>query len=236
VQTFASNNQTKWNFNLEAAPWMGGFFERLIQSVKRCLKKILVKRRVNYEEMLTILFEVERIINNRPLVYVNSDLTKEPLTPSHLICRKRLGNNESSEVENVIEANAVVQQRISSFWNVWSTDYLMELRDRQRKQKNRSTMPYANVGDIVLISDDNKKRVSWRTGRITDLIKGKDGIARGAVVVVVNNNGLGVLRRPINKLIPLECGNEQEEKVDLTEKEPSLSFISDSQTRVFGEC
>ena len=49
-------------------------------------------------------------------------------------------------------------------------------------------MPHATVGDIVLLSDDNKKHESWRTGRITDLIKGKDDITRGIVVVVVVNN------------------------------------------------
>ena len=37
----------------------GGFFERMIKSTKCCLKKILGKARLTYEELLTVLTEVE---------------------------------------------------------------------------------------------------------------------------------------------------------------------------------
>ena len=44
VQTFAANKNIRWRFNVEAAPWQGGFFERMIKSTKRCLKKLLLKK------------------------------------------------------------------------------------------------------------------------------------------------------------------------------------------------
>ena len=91
VQTFTTSNGITWKFNLEAAPWTGGFFERLIQSVERCL---LGKSKVSYEDLVTILVEIERIINNKPLTYVSGDLTEEALTPSYLIYGKRLGLNK----------------------------------------------------------------------------------------------------------------------------------------------
>lgn len=38
-----------------------------------------------YEELLTVLTEVEGVLNSRPLTYVYSDITdQEPLTPGHL--------------------------------------------------------------------------------------------------------------------------------------------------------
>ena len=55
VQAFLSDHGTKWCFNVPSAPWQGGYFERMVQSVKRCLKKVLSKALVNYEELLTIL-------------------------------------------------------------------------------------------------------------------------------------------------------------------------------------
>ena len=31
----------QWSFNLEKAPWWGGVFERMIKSVKRCLRRTI---------------------------------------------------------------------------------------------------------------------------------------------------------------------------------------------------
>ena len=62
TQDFASCKNIKWRFNVEAAPWQGGFFERMVKSVKRCLKKVLLNARVTFNELLTILSEIEMII------------------------------------------------------------------------------------------------------------------------------------------------------------------------------
>ena len=61
------------------------FYERMIQSMKRCLKKTIGKVKLTCEELSTALTEVEAIINSRPLSYVSSDDLEEPLTPSHLV-------------------------------------------------------------------------------------------------------------------------------------------------------
>ena len=85
TQNFAATGNIKWAFNLEAAPWQGGFFERLVKSVKRCLKKLLYKARITFNELQTLLSQIEMVINNRPLTYVYDELTIPPLTPNHLI-------------------------------------------------------------------------------------------------------------------------------------------------------
>ena len=41
IEELISGIRVKWNFNLEKAPWWGGFFERLVKSTKRCLKKTI---------------------------------------------------------------------------------------------------------------------------------------------------------------------------------------------------
>ena len=85
VQEFAASKFISWTFNVEAAPWTGGFFERMIKSVKRCSKKVLLDARLNYEELLTVLKEIENIINNRPLIYMYDDVNQELLTPNKLL-------------------------------------------------------------------------------------------------------------------------------------------------------
>ena len=52
--------------------------------MKHCLKKTIGKAKLTHDELLTVLTEVEAIINSRPLSYVSSEDLDEPLTPSHL--------------------------------------------------------------------------------------------------------------------------------------------------------
>ena len=49
--------------DLDRAPWWGGFSERMVKSVKRCLRKMLGNFCLTYDELLTSLIEVEAVIN-----------------------------------------------------------------------------------------------------------------------------------------------------------------------------
>ena len=59
LKQFLLKNGVQWKFNLPKSPWWGGFFERPVQSTKRCLKKVLGSSKLTYEELLTVLVEVE---------------------------------------------------------------------------------------------------------------------------------------------------------------------------------
>jgi len=103
VKQHFAKERMKWTFNLEKAPWWGGVLERLVKSVKRCLKKTISGARFTHEELLTVIIEVEMILNCRPLSFLSSDDSEEPLTPSHLLCGHRtmsLPDNKSSEAED----------------------------------------------------------------------------------------------------------------------------------------
>ena len=95
-KTFIAASKTiqdvKWTFNVPKAPWWGGVFERLVRSVKRCLKKMLGLARLTYDELFTALVEVEMVLNSQPLTVVSAEDLEEPLTPSHLIVGHRLCN------------------------------------------------------------------------------------------------------------------------------------------------
>ena len=89
VQSFLASKKINWHFILQKSPSHGGFYERMVQSVKRNLRKTLKNVQLNYEELTTVLAEVEAI-NSRPLTYMYSDNINEALSPSHLIFGKRL--------------------------------------------------------------------------------------------------------------------------------------------------
>ena len=86
-----------WKFNVAASPWWGGFWERLVQSVKRSLRKILFRPTVNYEELVTVVTEIKGTINCRPKTYIYNDNTEEVVTPSHLIYGRRLLSKPSND-------------------------------------------------------------------------------------------------------------------------------------------
>ena len=85
TQSFATSLGSNWDLNLPLAPWHGGLFERLVRSTKTLLKKDLQNYRLSCDQMQTVLFEVEMILNNRPLTYVYPDEIENALTPNHLL-------------------------------------------------------------------------------------------------------------------------------------------------------
>ena len=82
VQDSLGSKGIRWKFNLERASWWGGHFERLIGSVKRCLRKVVGKAKLTILELEVILHEVESTLNLRPLTYNYGEVGEEPLTSS----------------------------------------------------------------------------------------------------------------------------------------------------------
>ena len=50
----------------------------------------MVQAKLTYDELLTVLTEVEAIISSRPLSYVSTKDLDEPLTPSHMLSGRRI--------------------------------------------------------------------------------------------------------------------------------------------------
>ena len=93
VNKYMLNNQIRWNFIVEKAPWWGGgVWECLIGSVKRCLRKTVGRSTLTFEEMRTLLVEIECMLNNRPLTYLYDELEgiSQPLTPADLIYERQI--------------------------------------------------------------------------------------------------------------------------------------------------
>ena len=171
--------------------------------------------------MLTVLCEIEQIVNNRPLTYVYEDLAEEPLTPYHLLYGRRLNsvvslsNNLRGVANNRKEH---VKQVINHFWNRWRNEYILELREHyKKKSRNHNKDLNINIGDIILVVDEKQPRSCWRLGRVIEIIHRRDNLVRGAVVRIQTEQGrMSHLRRPINKLVPVElCEDAIEDDVNI---------------------
>ena len=210
VQGFAGQKGIEWKFILEKAPWWGGFYERMVQLVKRRLRKVLGNAKVTYEELSTILTEIEGILNSRPITYVYPDVDDEPLTQAHLLIGRRLITlPEEQEVDNWVDDSSesltkrarYVDKLLHHFWHRWRKEYLVDLREYHKCKRGGETREI-KVGDVVVIQDEGLPRARWRTGEVKELLPSRDGETRGVALRVLNKKGSRVttLRRPIQKL------------------------------------
>ena len=106
VMSYATNQNSYWDFNVGLAPWMGEFYERLVGMVKRSLRKALGKACLTSEQALTLLKEAEAVINSRPLKYVGDDVHSfVTLTPAHFLALNPKIGSPSYEQDNTVDAD-----------------------------------------------------------------------------------------------------------------------------------
>ncbi|XP_043063178.1 uncharacterized protein LOC122319642 [Drosophila yakuba] len=79
---FFANEGISWHFIPPSAPHFGGMWEAGVRSIKLHMKRILGSKALTFEELSTVLTQIEAILNSRPLC-PNGDNSLDPLTPAH---------------------------------------------------------------------------------------------------------------------------------------------------------
>jgi hypothetical protein len=72
VSEFCSARNVEWRFIPEHSPNFGGLWEACVKSAKTHLKRIMGSIRFTYEELTTVLSQVEACLNSRPLIPADS--------------------------------------------------------------------------------------------------------------------------------------------------------------------
>lgn len=198
----ASFPGTEWITIPERAPWWGGFWERLVRSVKTALRHTIGRAGLNFEEFRTLMTEIEAVVNRRPLTYTSDDRDDPlPLRPVDFLLTPGpppFATTQSPEVT----LNSRLKHRkclLEQAWRRWHREYLNEIHQWRLKEQGRLS---PKVGDVVMIEPQQKfkNRALFPLGRITRLIVGTDGHCRAAYIMV---NGHEV-RRSTKHLYPLE--------------------------------
>ena len=167
---------------MERASWWGGFWERLIRSVKRSLKKSIGRSSLTYEQLNTLIVEVEAIINARPLTYIadDQDGISGYLSPSHLIYGRRITAMPNSEIFEVVSTYQSLTKKLkyhrhllNQFTNHWRRDYLLNLRESYTLKVKKGGGQMIKKGDVVLLKNDTSKRLFWKLAIVSDLLEGK---------------------------------------------------------------
>jgi len=202
IQDGISGLGIRWKFTCPAIPSEGGVWERLVRSVKKVLYIVLKDKAPRVETLISVLIEVENIVNSRPLTHlpVTPD-DPEPLTPNVLMLNhNNFTQTPSQEDPSKICAHKqwkIAQALKNGFWKQWMREYLPELT---RRTKWCQPLKPVDIGDLVLICDVEKARSEWKRGRITKLYPGAGNVSRSADVETTT----GIMRRPISKLAVLD--------------------------------
>ena len=163
---------------------------------------------MSYEELETVLEEIETVINCRPLTYLFED-TEQALTLSHLVIGRRLISNIGTNVVDSTEHTPEIlnsryrylQSLIDHYWKRFQSEYLLDLHQHHINvfKGNYDEFSRLVLGDVVLIKDDVSKSNIWKKGKVEKLIMG-----RGALLEVCHAGRVSFLERPVQKDIPLE--------------------------------
>jgi len=193
----------EWKFIPPHGPYFGGLWEAAVKSMKYHLLRTLGSPVATYEELCTLLAEIEAWLNTRPLCDLSDDTY---LFPGHFLIGEPLTQLPAADFTDVkcnrLSRWQTYQQQLQKFWQCWSSDNLQSLQQRQRWQR---TSPNLQPGDLVLLREDNTAPLHWPTAVISDIHPGKNGI----IQVVTISTPKGVFKRPIIKICPLPRVNSE---------------------------
>lgn len=191
----------EWSFNPPYSPHMGGLWEANIKSVKTHLSKVIGNQILTFEELYTVLTQIESLLNSRPLCWLSSDPNDPaPLTPAHFLTLTPLQTLPAVNVVDVtpnrLTRKRLLDQIVQSFWCRWRLEYLHLLQERQKWCTPQCPI---RVGMVVLVASDNIPPLIWPLGIIEEDFPGKNGIIRSARVKTNNTSYV----RPTVRLCPL---------------------------------
>ncbi|GFU22779.1 integrase catalytic domain-containing protein [Trichonephila clavipes] len=208
-----------WKFIPPTAAWWGGWWERLVRTVKELLKRTLGRSVLKYDELYTVLCDCESIINCRPLTYVSENPEELiPLTPSMFLISNKNSNIEDIEELNSNSLNKRIKYRsklLKDLRQRFRNEYLSQLIQKHNEKESRDPQ----IGEVVLVGDDNKKRLFWALAKIIELIPGRDGKIRTVRLKTQD----GKMLRPIQRMYPLEIRSNENLQRGMEESIPTVS-------------
>ncbi|GFS51319.1 uncharacterized protein TNCV_3533651 [Trichonephila clavipes] len=132
VQNFVTQESITWHFIPPTAAHISGLWEAGIKSTKQLLIKTMKSAVLNFEELVTLVTQIEACLNSRPLTPLSNDPQDlQPLTPGHFL----IGAPMASFPEEVPSQPACLKKRWnliqhlrSQFWKRWHLEYLNQLQ------------------------------------------------------------------------------------------------------------
>lgn len=196
-----ASREIQWKFIPPNSPHWGGLWEAGIKSAKFHIRRVVGNSNLTFEELSTVLAQIEAILNSRPISALSNDPSDlSCLTPAHFLIGEPMTSYPEKDTAAIPENRLSFWEKCSKiqqhFWQRWAVGYLNRLQNRPKWVK-----PYPNLREnmVVLLKEDHIPPLQWPLARIIEVMPGADKRVR--VVKVKTANGIFV--RPISKICPL---------------------------------
>ena len=213
IQWFMEGNGgdwIQWHKNPPFASHVGGVWERKIPSAGAVLASVLKThgKSLQDDSLLTLMTEVEGILNSRPLTVemINGLGSFQPLSPASILSMK-------SKV--VIPPpgkflrpdlycrgwRSWVQHIAKEFWSRCRKEHLQSLQERQKGNTRRRNFV---IGDIVLLKTMGASRSKWQMTRVTATANDQHVLVRSFCLSIGDwpgrENAKNIVERLVNEL------------------------------------
>ena len=244
INSYLLQQKVSWETIPVKAPHFGGLWEAAVKSAKFHLKRVLGEQAFTYDELETMICEVEACLNSRPLGALAShpmDGTV-PLTPGHFLIGRPIKAYPVTKINYDPPPSlrwAHCQKMIQLFWSRWSREYLQQLQRAVKWHKKKNN--YC-IGDMVLVNDGTEYLCQWTLAKVIQVYPGNDGCVRAVDVQIVHKivptkynskeeflrklkTRISVSRRPVAKLSMLLAADEIPTEYILSEDVPAIEDV-----------
>ena len=133
-------------------PHFGRLWEAAVKPMKYHLQRTLGAQIANYEELCTLLAEIDACLNSKPLCALSDDpFNPTYLSPWHFLIGEPLTHLPAADLTDVkcirLSRWQSFQQQLQQFWQRWSSDSFQSLQQHPRWLK---TSPDLQPGALVL--------------------------------------------------------------------------------------
>ncbi|XP_028982434.1 uncharacterized protein LOC107045164 [Diachasma alloeum] len=184
VQAALATNGTQWSFSPPRAPHFGGKWEAAVKSTKYHLRRVLGTTTLTFEELNSVVIQIEACLNSRPICPMSDDPDDlQVLTPGHFLIGEPL---QLIPEPSIIDKNPsklqrwnLVTQLTQQFWSRWAKECLQRYQAIYKWTHREENI---KVGDMVLMIDENYPPAQWPIGRVIATRLGADGLTRVATI------------------------------------------------------
>ncbi|GFU08183.1 integrase catalytic domain-containing protein [Trichonephila clavipes] len=157
LANYFASEVIQWKFIAPRSPNFGGLWEVGVKSFKHHLYRTLVNSKMTFEELETIIIQIEGILNSRPLVPLSDNINEyEVSTPGHFIVGRPISAIPEPAIldisDNRLSRWQYTTKCVQTIWKRWKNYYLNHLQQRNKWQFEKNNVA---VGCLVLLKEND---------------------------------------------------------------------------------